>query len=144
MFLMVMLACSEGPPASSDGLGDGTDSGFNSGDTVAPSITFEPVDDAQPSGEDVVLEATIVDNEGGSGVFVGTLYYRNETDASSDWKPIGFVRQGETDDFKATIKASEQHSSGMWYYILAVDVAQNEAVLPEGAPASPYHFRYTD
>lgn len=144
MVVMVMLACSEAPPSSSDGLGDGTDTGFNSGDEVAPTITFEPLEDAQPSGEDVVLEATIADNEGGSGLFVGTLYYRNETDASTDWETIGFVRQGETDDFKATIKAAEQHSSGMWYYLLAVDVAQNEAVLPDTAPTTPYHFRYSD
>lgn len=144
MVLVVMLACSEAPPSSSDGLGDGTDSGFNSGDDVAPTITFEPVEDAQPSGEDVVLEATIADNEGGSGIFVGTLYYRNETDASTDWETIGFVRQGESDDFKATIKAAEQHSGGMWYYLLAVDVAQNEAVMPATAPTTPYHFRYSD
>ncbi len=144
MVLVLMVACSEAPPSSSDGLGDGTDTGFNSGDEVAPIITFEPVEDAQPTGEDVVLEATIADNEGGSGLFVGTLYYRNETDASTDWETIGFVRQGETDDFKATIKAAEQHSSGMWYYLLAVDVAQNEAVMPATAPTTPYHFRYSD
>jgi hypothetical protein len=142
--LLFAVACDGPGPGSSKGLGDGTDSGLNTGDDVPPSITFEPVSASQPSGEDVVLQATIADNDGGSGVFLGTLYYRNETDASTEWKTIGFVRQGEGDEFKATIKAAEQHSSGMWYYLLAVDVAQNEAVLPSGGPEAPYHFRYAD
>ncbi len=144
MFLVMMLACGEPPPSGSEGLGDGTDSGFGGGDETPPSIAFEPPEEPQPSGDDVVLEATLVDNDGGSGLFVGTLYYRNETDASTAWKPIGFVRQGESDVFHATIKAAEQRSGGMWYYLLAIDVAQNEAVAPESAPESSYHFRYTD
>ncbi len=142
--LLLGTACTEAPPANSAGLGDGSDSGLAGGDDVPPTITFEPLSEAQTSDTDVVLEATIADNEGGSGVFLGTLYYRNETDASTEWKSIGFVRQGESDDFKATIKAGEQHSGGMWYYLLAVDVAQNESILPSTAPTTPYHFRYTD
>jgi hypothetical protein len=142
--LVLAAACDTNGPVNSDGLGDGSDTGLNGADDEAPTISFEPPADAQASGEDVVLHATIVDNEGGSGLFIATLYYRNETDASSEWKSIGFVRQGDTDEFAATIKAAEQHSGGMWYYLLAVDLAQNEATLPEAGASAPFHFRYSD
>lgn len=142
MVLLYALAC------GADGVIDepnqiGEDSGFvDSVDDVPPMIEFVPLEDNQLSGADVVLEATITDD--GTGVFLASLFYRNETDSSKDWSSIGFVPQGEPGAYAATIQADEQHSSGMWYYLLALDGSQNETLSPTQGADQPYHFGYTD
>ncbi len=141
--LTLLLACQEGiggDNVSGDGTTD-TDEFDEGSDEVAPTIVFEPFTDNQPSGTDVVVEAYITDEE--TGVFMATLYFRNETDSSKDWSSVGFTAQGD-DLWQATIKADEQHSSGMWYYLLAVDMAQNAATSPDQGEEEPYHFGYSD
>lgn len=144
-YMMLMTACGNqgvGGDQLSDKGSSGDDTGLDGGDDSAPPIiTFAGPDTNQPSGEDVVLDASISDE--GSGVFTATLYYRNETDGSGDWKNIGFVSVG-SDLWEATIQADEQHSGGMWYYLRAVDHAQNESYFPDDGPADPLHFGYTD
>lgn len=139
--LILSIACTgSGVGQTPDALVE--DSGFAEGDDVPPVIVFEPLTDNQPSGEDVVLTATISDAD--SRVFLASLYFRNETDSSKDWQSIGFVHQGDGDEWQATIREDEQHSSGMWYYILALDESQNEASLPTQGDEQPFHFGYSD
>ncbi|GDX78613.1 hypothetical protein LBMAG42_04240 [Deltaproteobacteria bacterium] len=139
--LILSMACTgSGVGQTPDALGE--DSGFTEGDEVPPVIVFEPLTDNQPSGEDVVITASITDE--GSGVFLASLYYRNETDSSKDWQSIGFAHQGDGDEWQATIREDEQHSSGMWYYLLALDGSQNEASLPTQGAEQPFHFGYSD
>lgn len=143
MFVVLFVACGNSG-VGADGLSDKapTDTALDdSNDEVPPLITFEVDEQNRPSGQDVELEANIMDE--GSGVFTATLYFRNETDGSKDWKSIGFVSLG-SDLWMATISADEQHSSGMWYYIRAVDFAQNEAFFPEDGEVDPLHFGYAD
>ncbi|MBM4391472.1 MAG: hypothetical protein FJ090_10165 [Deltaproteobacteria bacterium] len=141
--LILLLACQEGiggNKLSGDGASDGEE--FDEGsDQVAPTIVFDPFTDNQPSGTDVVVEAYITDDE--TGVFMATLYFRNETDSSKDWSSVGFTVQGD-ELWTATIKADEQRSGGMWYYLLAVDMAQNSATSPDRGDEEPYHFGYSD
>lgn len=142
MVLLYALGCGADGVLDNPNVQGGDDSGFDSVDTTPPVIEFTPLEDNQLSGEDVVLNATITDD--GAGVFIATLYYRNETDSSKDWQKIGFLRQGDTDEYVATIQADAQHSSGMWYYLEAVDGSGNSAVDPEQGADQPYHFGYTD
>jgi hypothetical protein len=141
--LAFLFACASnvgGDNLSKDG--SSVDTGVDPGDDLeAPAIDFVPLDSNQPSGFDVVLSATIIDE--GTGVFTATLYFWNETDSPSDKSKIAFLDQGN-DLWQATIGADEQHSSGMWYYVSAIDRAQNESFSPEDGGDSPYHFGYSD
>ena len=142
MVLWLALGCGTDGVLDNPDVQGGDDSGLEAGDTVPPVIEFVPVEDNQLSGDDVEMVATITDD--GAGVFIATLYFRNETDSSKDWKQIGFLRQGESDDWVAKIAADEQHSSGMWYYLEAVDRSGNTSVDPSQGGDQPYHFGYTD
>ena len=140
--LIVLWGCAEEVVAQARPTG-GTESAFQDAvDDAEPTIVFDPLTENQPSGEDVVLTANISDE--GTGVFLATLYFRNETDSSKDWNSIGFLRPAEGDDWVATIAGKEQHSSGMWYYMIALDGSQNEASLPEQGGDEPFHFGYSD
>lgn len=144
LLLTVLAACPSGVGGDnlSDGGGSGDTDDIDDGSDVAgPTIVFEPFTDNQPSGEDVVVEAFITDE--GSGVFAATLYFRNETAGSQDWSSVGFKDKGD-DLWAATIRADEQQSGGMWYYLLAVDFAQNETTDPDKGGGDPYHFGYAD
>jgi len=122
--------------------GGGGETGIGQGDDVDPPvIDFVPLDENQPSGTDVVLTAGISDE--GTGIFTATLFYWNETGRVTDASKIAFLDQGDG-TWNATIKADEQRDGGMWYYLSAIDRAQNEAFSPEDGGDSPYHFGYTD
>ena len=142
-WLTLLLACPSGVGGDnlSDGGGGDQDDIDDGSDTVPPTIVFEPFTDNLPSGEDVLVEAFITDE--GGGVFAAPLYYRNETAGSSDWSSVGFVSMGD-DLWSAKIKAEQQQSGGMWYYLRAVDYAQNEATDPEKGGDDPHHFGYSD
>ncbi len=143
MTLFFVLAGCTGQAVGTDPNVQGDDSGFEDGeDQLPPTIEFEPLTDNQPSGEDVAIVATIVDDQ--SGVFIASLYFRNETASSKDWKSVGFVPDGGGGVYTATISADEQRSGGMWYYLLARDGAQNESVSPAQGSDQPYHFGYSD
>lgn len=136
------VACTDG------GVGDqltdksGIDTAGTAGDDVtAPVIDFVPPETNLPSGQDVVLDASISDV--GTGVLTAELFFRNETDGSKDWKSVGFLPIG-SDLWQATIQADEQRSGGMWYYIRAVDHALNEGYFPEDGDVEPLHFGFTD
>ncbi len=120
------------------------DSGFDETDVTAPEIVFEPFSENVPGGSDVDVSAEITDNEGGTGVFLATLYFRSETASSKDWKSIGFTRPSSGSEWTATISGDEQRSAGMWYYLLAIDGSQNEAVDPPQGADAPYHYSYAD
>lgn len=140
--LIAMWGCAEGLPVQSAPTG-GTDSAFQDVvDDVGPLIVFEPLTENQPSGEDVLIVANISDE--GTGVFLATLYFRNETDSSKDWNSIGFLGPADGDEWVATIAGDEQHSSGMWYYMIALDGSQNEVSLPDDGGEAPFHFGYSD
>lgn len=138
----LLIGCDSTDFATDPGV-QGEDSGFDDGvDTTPPSIEFEPIVENQPSGQDVVITATITDE--GTGVFIATLKFRNETASSKDWQDIGFIPDAERTVWTATIAAEEQRSGGMWYYLLAVDGSQNETTDPERGADDPYHFGYSD
>ena len=142
-FVLFLAGCGTGG-VGADQPGDNLSSDtadFVGDDTTPPSISFVEPERGLPSGEDVVLDAGIGDDE--SGVFTATLYFRNETDGSKDWKSTAFVNVG-SDLWQATIQADEQHSAGMWYYLRAVDRSQNETFFPEDWSSKPLHFEYTD
>jgi len=141
MVLWLAIGCGSDGLIKEPNVNGGNDTSFNEGDTSPPEIIFEALYGNQPGGEPVVMDATITDE--GNGVFIATLYYRNETDSSKDWKSIGFVPGAAEGEYTATIPADAQHSSGMWYYLFASDGA-NETTSPEQGPDSPYHFGYTD
>ncbi len=122
----------------------GGDSASDETDVTAPEIVFEPFSENVPGGTDVQFSAAITDEEGGTGVFLAKLYFRSETASSKDWKSIGFIRPTSGDEWTATISGDEQRSAGMWYYLLAIDGSQNEAVDPAQGEDAPYHFSYAD
>lgn len=106
-------------------------------DLDAPVITTEPVEDALPMGTDVDISATVTDD--GSGVTFVTLYFKSETAGPDDWENR-LMTEGEADLWSATIPGAAQSGAGMFYYIEAVDAAENYAWAPTRGPDDPFHF----
>jgi hypothetical protein len=110
-------------------------------DVTAPTIVDELVAETVTFGTDVTVTATVTDEE--TGVLAVYLYYKNVTEGSSDWRSAVMVAAGEPDVYSGLIPGASQRSSGMHYYIEAVDRAQptNVAWAPEDGPEDPYQFQ---
>lgn len=133
-FLLALLAgCGPGLTATQV-----KDDEVDEGDTTAPEIAYTQEEDWAPLGEPIVIEATITDAE--STVYIATLAFKQET---GEWQTRAFM-QGEGDVWTATIPADDLGSAGIYYYIEAVDTAQNVAYAPEDGEADPYHLRLSE
>jgi len=110
-------------------------------DVTAPTIVDELVPETITFGTDVAVSATVTDEE--TGVFAVYLYYKNVTEGSSDWRSAVMTVAPDTDVYSGVIPGASQRSSGMHYYIEAIDRAQptNMAWAPEDGPEDPYQFQ---
>lgn len=131
--------CGNGGVAGQSGNKSDGDSG-NPDDVDPPVIDFTPFAEAQSPAVDLVFNAVITD---ASGLISVKLYYRPETSGSKDWSSKGFIPGEGDDEWKASIPADELKSAGIYYYLEAVDLSQNDAVLPSGATTS-YHVRLSE
>lgn len=104
-------------------------------DEEGPVIEHDPVSEPQVYGEDVLLEATVFDDD--SGVATVQVYYRQETSVEFKSKGMSEVGGGL---YQGSIKGHDVGSGGMVYYIEAVDWAQNTACLPEDCDEDAWHF----
>ena len=102
----------------------------------APIIAHSPVEEAQTYGEEVSISATVTDDDG--DLFVVRVYYRTET--STDWQNSGLTGDVKT-GFTGAISGDDVESAGMYYYLYAIDLEQNETLLPINGDAAPWHFR---
>lgn len=109
-------------------------------DTTAPTITTDPVTEAQPMGTDIPITATVTDEE--SSILFVTLYYKQETEASSEYTTFAMVANGDV--YEGRIRAEDQGSGGMDYYIEAIDSSQNTGWAPDEGSRDPYHIRLYD
>lgn len=139
MWLLMVVACGSGlKTTGSDGVPDDIADGE---DQDPPVITFEPYTTSQPFGQDVLIEAIIVDE--GTGVFLSQVWYKNETDGSGAWRSLAMIPAGE-DIWQATLPGDEQQSGGLNYYLEAVDRSNNVALAPEEGDGEPYHLRLSE
>jgi hypothetical protein len=83
------------------------------------------------------VAATVTDD--GDGVFMVTLYYKNENAGEADWRTKTMVAQGDL--YTGTIPGEDHHSGGVHYYIEASDKAQNVASEPDEGADDPHHIR---
>jgi hypothetical protein len=110
-------------------------------DEDGPVITHTPVETTQVLGEDVVIEATVVDEE--SGVLVVEVYYKEET--STEWSTgSGLSLQDDAGNYMGVIPGDKVRGGGMNYYLSAVDLSNNESWMPEEGDDDPYHFRVSE
>jgi hypothetical protein len=107
-------------------------------DLDAPVITTTPIEEAQPMGVDVTITATVTDTD--TGVLFATLYFKPETAGPEEWENR-LMQDDGADNWSAVIPGAAQSGGGMFYYIEAVDSAQNYAESPSRGPDDPYHFR---
>jgi hypothetical protein len=108
-------------------------------DVTAPVIVDELLPETLTFGEDVRVNATASDEE--SGVLAVYLYYKNVTEGANDWRSTVMAPGSELDAYSGVIPGSSQRSSGMHYYIEAVDRAQNVAWAPDDGAERPYQFQ---
>lgn len=133
-FLLTLLAgCGPGVTATQV-----HDQEVDEGDTTPPTIEYTQEADWAELGSPIVIDATITDEE--STVYLATLNYKQETGA---WQSRAFI-EGEGGVWSATIPADDLGSAGLYYYIEAVDTAQNVAYPPTDGEADPYHLRLSE
>lgn len=109
-------------------------------DEDPPLIEHTPVTETQTFGVDVPVSATVTD-EASTVLFV-YLHYKNVTDGDQDWKQLLMPPSGTV--YSGAIKGTDMHSSGIDYYLEAVDSSQNIAYAPEDGPDDPYTFRVAE
>ena len=98
-------------------------------DRTPPVIQHQPQDRSAPSGNPLLIEATVTDNAAVSEV---TLYYR----VMGNVEYFNFsMKQTKGDLYSATIPAEDVIEPGMEYYIQAADKAGN--VVLRGFSFSP-------
>jgi hypothetical protein len=109
----------------------------NAGDHDAPVIEHDSIDTTQVYGQSVWLSATVTDE--GEGVFVVQAFYRQET--SSMWEDIVLVDMEGDGTYEGNIPGSDVLTGGMYYYLYAMDKAENETFEPDEGEDDPFHFR---
>ena len=107
------------------------------GDLLPPVIEHVPVETTQTYGQDVVLQATVTDDE--SEVFVVQVFYRQET--ASMWDDTALMDMDGDGVYEGKIQGSDVITGGMYYYLYAMDTRENEAQLPIEGEDDPWHFR---
>ena len=84
------------------------------------------------------MSATVTDDD--SGVFVVQVVYKRVD--STVWSDAALSLVDEASGlYEGVIPGNDVQSSGMDYYIYAVDKSENEATDPEDGEQDPYHFR---
>lgn len=133
LLLALVAGCGDGLTATAV-----KDDEVDQGDTTPPTIVYTQEQEWATLDEPIVVEATITDEE--STVYLATLNFKQETGA---WQSRAFM-EGEAGVWTATIPADELGSAGIYYYIEAVDTAQNVAYSPKDGEADPYHLRLSE
>lgn len=140
MILLAWLACTDGEPVQTNIDLPTGDSGSVE-DLDGPVIVHDEIASPQWIGDDIVIEATIIDEDG--SVLLGQLYYRRQT--SPDFESTGMIAVPDEDNlYRGKIPASDLGSAGMHYYFVAVDNSNNESQYPEPAPAEYFKFDLTE
>lgn len=144
--LALLIAC--GPGLSSRIVNGG---GEDAPDTTPPVIDHAGVGEVITFGTDVSVLAEISDPE--SRIVLVTLWFKNETDGTSDWQQRAMVLAPDVEagedsglevyTYTATIPGAQHRSGGMDYYIEAVNNAQLTARAPDEGASDPFHFRLT-
>ena len=132
--LASLVACGT-PPADSSPTP--TQAGSATGeDRTGPAINATLLDDNQPRGQEVVVEATITDP---SGVAFAALYFRA---AGTDFWASESFRNVGGDSYEATIPGSWVGEGGVDWYIEARDASFNRNVsyFPVTGPIGPLYF----
>jgi len=135
-FCAALLGCGATEPIQTVP-SDWNDTG-SQGEGQGPTITHTPVEAAQVFGEDVAIQAEVGDVDG--DLFVVRVYYRTET--STDWNYSALSGDAKT-GFSGAISGADVSSAGMYYYLYAMDIEQNETLLPVNGNSTPWHFRVT-
>ena len=104
-------------------------------DREGPLIDHAPVTAPQVFGQEILLEATVDDDD--SGVFVVDVIYRQET--AGDWT-VKSMRKVGSGLFQGSISGDDVYSGGMRYYLRATDYSDNRACLPEDCEEEAWHF----
>lgn len=141
MSLILALACAAGDdiPLNNDPevvVDTGPD------DEDGPIIQHDGVESPQYVGEDIWIEARILDADG--TVLLGQLEYRRQT--SPDFETAGMIAAPELgeDMYRGKIPSSALGSAGIHYYFFAVDNSNNESIYPEAAPDEYFKFDLTE
>jgi hypothetical protein len=131
--LVYSVACITEDPGIITNPGDTS----NAGDHDPPEILHDAIETTQTYGESVSLVATVSDE--GEGVFVVQAFYRQET--SSMWEDIVLVDMDGDGIYEGNIPGSDVMTGGMYYYLYAMDKAENETFEPDEGEDDPFHFR---
>ena len=131
-----LVACDQTDPiyAASSDLDD-------SGDVLdeePPVIEHEPMDAPHSASNSLSILATMLDD---TGILVAGLHFRTQTELT--WQQRGMAQLGP-ELWQATLDSGDLTTAGMHYYLEAVDLAGNIAVLPEEAPFEYFKFDLVD
>jgi len=106
-------------------------------DETGPVITHDPIAESQLYAEGVVIHALVEDEL--SPVLAVEVHYKRET--STVWQVASLVGQDEEGNHSGEIPASDVSSSGMHYYLYAIDTEGNDSFEPSDGASDPFHFR---
>jgi len=106
-------------------------------DETGPVIAHDPITESQNYSEGVIIGAQVVDDM--SPVLAVEVHYKRET--STVWQVASMVSQDEKGNHSGEIPAADVSSSGMHYYLYAIDTEGNESLEPPDGVSDPFHFR---
>ncbi len=107
-------------------------------DVEPPVIEHEPMDGPHSASNALSILATMIDD---TGILVAGLHFRTQTELT--WQQRGMAQLGP-ELWQATLDQGDLTTAGMHYYLEAVDLAGNVAVLPEEAPFEYFKFDLVD
>lgn len=133
--LHILAACGDQDQFQGHAVG-GDD--VDQGDTTPPTIAYTQEADWAYLTDDFVVTATITDEE--SSIYIASLNFKQET---GQWDSQ--IMMGDANGvYSATIQSEDLGSAGLYYYIEAVDTAQNVALAPDEGEAAPFHIRLSE
>jgi len=106
-------------------------------DETPPTIEHDPVTDTQTYQQPVFISAVVQDDL--SGVLNATVWYHQE--GVTKWTSQDLLREGDSDTFSGEIPGSDVESGGIYYYLSAVDLEDNEIFEPQDGASDAIHFR---
>jgi|AACY02.2.fsa_nt_gi hypothetical protein len=129
-----LAACAGGDTTKTVQLGeDYNDTGDP--DETGPTIEHVPIDGAQTYQQDVVVSATVTDDQ--SGVERAIVRYKRAD--QTEWTNERMEPQGDV--YQAVIPGADVSGSGMNYYITSIDFAGNVGDYPIAGQNDPLYFR---
>jgi hypothetical protein len=132
--LLLAVACGENTPGVIQGKTDTEEER----DTTPPVIEHDPITGYVIAGQPLLITCTVTD--AASTILSVEIYFKQET--SKEWTQRSLARgDGDAWEFEIPSNFVGNGSSGLDYYLYALDASTNYAYFPDGGRNEAIHVR---